>query len=217
MTGPDLTPVGKPTSRTGRPVLAVGWPLGFQALVDSGEVTDTPWQVHLGGEFLDLPEDAYRVWSLAVGGASRPELIKAAAAAGIAEADDAEEIVGGLMRADALVELDDDPLANSDIFEHLCICRVGIGLGNSAERPNAFRIGRVGGGVLATVDPRVFGVWSLSNGSVSIAEACRRLAANFSHTEEPDAEDFSWIVRQLAVNLRPLIRGGSAFLDLHGR
>lgn len=212
MNEPDYAAVGRPSSRTGRPVLAIGWPLGFQAVIESGEVSDAPYRVHLGGDFLHLPEDAYRVWLLAIGGASRAELIKAAEVDGIARAADADEIVGGLMRAQALIELDDDPLANSETFEHLRICRLGFGLGNSPERPNAFRIGLAEGGSRATVDSRVFGVWSLSNGSISIAASCRRLAESVSAPDDP--LDPSFIVGQVAVNLRSLMREGLILLDL---
>lgn len=214
MTQPDYTPVGRPKTRTGSPVLAVGWPLGFEAAVESGEVRDAPYVVARGGRYLDLPADAYRVWLMALGGTSRKELIEAVEAGGITDAGDADEIVSGLLRANAVVELDDDPLANAEILEHLRLCRVGIGLGNSVEQPNAFKIGAAGGGVRVVVDSRVYGVWGMSDGSVSIAEACRRLAKNVSDPDDPIEPSF--VVGQIAVNLGLLLREGVALLDLHG-
>lgn len=209
MTQPDYPLVGLPEARTGRPVLAVGWPLGFQVDVGSGDVPERPYVVRRGSRFIDLPESAYRIWTLAFGGASRQELITAAELDGL---DDAGEIVAALFRAETLVELDDDPLGNERLFEDLRLLPIGVVEGNSAESPNEFNIALPGLGLRAVVDFRVYRVYSLSDGARSIAEACRRLAQEASDLEAP--VDPRYVIGQVAINLRLLVRQGVARLDL---
>jgi hypothetical protein len=188
--------------RTGRAVLPVGFPLGL-AVAENGGREDQPYEIRKGAGAVDLAEPQYRLWLLAFDGLSRPDLLAACRTQEIAYAD---EIVDHLLRVGALVELEDDPAANVRLLERLRLHPMGIGVGNSRERPREWRIALPGLGVSVTVDIRVYMVWSDSVGAGSLADHCRRLARDVG--VEP-----ARILGQVTVNLALLLQQGVAYLD----
>lgn len=191
--------------RTGRALLPVGFPLGL-VVGEDGRRDEQPYEIRKGSGIVDLAESQYRIWLLAFDGLARPDLLAACRAQEIAYA---EEIVEDLVRVGALVELEDDPLANVRVLETHRLHPMGIGLGNSRERPREWRIALPGLGVGVTVDVRVYTVWSDSVCGGSLAGHCRRLARDVG--VEP-----ARILGQVAVNLAPLLQRGVAYLDEAG-
>lgn len=188
--------------RTGRAVLPVGFPLGLVVPEDGGR-DEQPYEIRKGAGSVDLAEGQYRLWLLAFDGLARPELLAACQAQEIPYAD---QIVEDLLRVGALVELEDDPLANVRLLERHRLHPMGVGVGNSRERPREWRIALPGLGVAVSVDVRVYTVWSDSVGGGSLAGHCRRLARQVG--VEP-----ARLLGQVAVNLAPLLQRGVAYLD----
>jgi hypothetical protein len=191
--------------RTGRAVLPVGFPLGL-VVAEDGRRDEQPYEIRKGAGVIDLAESQYRIWLLAFDGLARPDLLAACRAQEIAYAD---EIVEDLVKVGALVELEDDPLANVPLLDTLRLHPMGIGVGNSRERPREWRIALPGLGVGVTVDVRVYTVWSAAVCGGSLAGHCRRLARDVG--VEP-----ARILAQVAVNLAPLLQRGVAYLDEAG-
>jgi hypothetical protein len=183
-------------------MLPVGFPLGLAVAEDGGR-EDQPYEIRKGAGVVDLAESQYRLWLLAFDGHARPDLLAACRAQEIAYAED---IVEDLLRVGALVELEDDPLANVRLLERLRLHPMGIGVGNSRERPREWRIAQPGLGVSVTVDIRVYMVWSEGVSDGSVADHCRRLARGVG--VEP-----ARILGQVAVNLALLLQQGVAYLD----
>lgn len=200
---PTTSATGDAAERTGRPVLPVGYPLGMGVPVESGTAGTQPYQLRFGDKYLYLTESAYKLWLVALDGRSKLNLVEACREQGI---DQADAIVDGMLDGGPLVELEDDPVANKDLFEHLRLITTGIGMGNSEEQPTEFKIGLPGLGVRVTVDVRAYAVWSGSNGKKSIAQACREAA-------EEIRVDPSYLVGQAAVNLALFLREGVAYID----
>lgn len=188
--------------RTGRAVLPVGFPLGLVVREDGGR-DEQPYEIRKGTGSVDLAEGQYRLWLLAFDGLARPELLAACQAQEIPYAD---QIVEDLLRVGALVELEDDPLANVRLLERHRLHPMGVGVGNSRERPREWRIALPGLGVAVSVDVRVYTVWSDSVAGGSLAGHCRRLARQVG--VEP-----ARLLGQVAVNLAPLLQRGVAYLD----
>ena len=188
--------------RTGRAVLPVGFPVGL-VVPENGKQDEQPYEIRKGAGVIDLAESQYRLWLLAFDGLARPDLL---AACGAQEIPYAEEILADLLRVGALVELEDDPLANVRVLETHRLHPMGIGVGNSRERPREWRIALPGLGVALSVDVRVYTVWGGSVAGGSLAGHCRRLARDVG--VEP-----ARILGQVAVNLAPLLQRGVAYLD----
>lgn len=195
---------GEAEVRTGRPLLSVGYPLGMAVPIESGEPTDQPYELRYGSGYLQLAEVQYQLWLLALSGRKRSDLEVAAQEQGFSQADD---VIAGLLRVEALVELEDDPVANAPLFERLRLIPTGIGMGNSVEEPTEFKIGLPGLGAVLAVDLRTYDVWGGSDGRKTIAEVCREAAEQVGGVS-PDR-----FYGQVAVNLPVLLQEGVAYLD----
>lgn len=195
---------GEAGGRTGRPVLSVGYPLGMSVPIESGEPSDQPYELRYGSGYLQLAEVQYEIWWLARGGRPRSDLEVAAQEQGIPQAAD---VIAGLLHVEALVELEDDPVANAPLFERIRLIPTGIGMGNSVERPTEFKIGLPELGARIAVDLRTYDVWSGSDGRKTIAEVCREAA------QQAGGVDPDHFYGQAAVNLPILLQEGVAYLD----
>ena len=193
--------VGTAVASTGKPVLAVGYPLGFTAPLDGSEVPELPYAIRLGDATLDLAEEHWQLWLSAFDGGEKANLVAATARLGVERRS-----VDDLFAAGALIELEDVPAANADLFERLRILPTGIGLGNSADERARFRIALPGIGVRITTDVRAYHVWRRCDGRVTLAQACRDEAVDAGVAPEV-------VVAQIAVNLSWFLREGVIYLD----
>lgn len=188
---------------TGSAVLPVGFPLGTSHPLGIGEPVEQPQEIRKGESFYNVTAGQYAAWMLALQAADREVLEASCTASGLPNAG---ELIEDLLEAGLLVAMWDSPLQNLPLLESHRLLPVGLGFGNSLEHQDAFVIGQFGLGPRLTVDLRVYLVWGLSTRPISVAEACREVAATYDVDVEP-------VLGQLAVNLPLLIRHGAALLD----
>lgn len=203
-------------------VLPVGHDTGVFPAEDDPEQPDHH-QVRRGDELIGLPEPAYAVWSLCHGRANQHDQPAdrrwtRRAVQAIAERD-------GIGQARTLIrQLTDDDLATEVVpgskqgiwvAEAYRIAPTLLGLGNTAEDPGTYTIGRFGTPVLR-VSRNLYEVWRWSPVSHSLWDACQRFAAEerVNGETDPASANPEMVLAGVLDNLHGLLAGGAAYLDL---
>jgi hypothetical protein len=167
--------------------------------------------VRVGLEHVKLTQEEFGVWVLAHGtneigkGAwTVADVLELAGSVGISGA---EPIAGWLVDAGALT-LVDDPVQFSERFRSHSLL---VGLGNSAEEPDRYRIGLPGLPPVAVLDSMSFELWQWGPLAPSLWHTCElRAKVNAGLGEPVAAID---LVGDLLGDLRVLLVNSCAYLD----
>ena len=195
--------IGREVSRTGRPILAVGYPLGYTAPLDGSPASYVPYEVRLGDETVELSEPHWKLWLGAFAGADRPGLLSHAETLDL----DEEALTRDLFDAGLLIALEDTLKPTALSSSNCGLSPRGSDSANTEEDRPAFRIGLPQLGVRVISDYRMYDVWRQCDGRRTLADACRKVARDW------DVED-AQATRVAAANLALLLREGVIYLDV---
>ncbi|TDB99488.1 hypothetical protein E1091_06775 [Micromonospora fluostatini] len=204
-----------------RVIVPVGFSLGPQhRYVHPPDPVPETWEVHLGGDVVDLTEaelGAYGFAYVDVRGhaklqVNRRELVRSLTAAPNSPPD-AEALVTALIRRGLLLEFDPDgPL--EQVFRRYRLFPTAEGLGTTPEEPEYHRMGHHGQPRVA-VHNTAYVMWAFSFLHPNLWAACEYLAAEDEEEDQADADRGSAqeIAQEVAANLPMMIATQCAFLD----
>jgi hypothetical protein len=180
----------------------VGFPLGLVFEPD-GDIGTASGGVRVADSFQDLSAREYRVWLLSFARDGRSALVDACRAEGI---DDAPTIIEALLCAGLLVGIDsDDGVHLRAALEGLRLVTIGVGLGNSPDRPGYWAIGGTDMQPRAWLNFDGYCVWALSY-RYTIWGACEKVVEDVDRS--PSA-----VGREVVESLPALLGTASAYLD----
>lgn len=177
-------------------IVPVGLDLGPEHPADETETFH--YEILTGEQSVDLPEDAYRVWALAFPDVESQknrtftrEKLTALAIDNAGDTDRVKANIDALLESGLLVEYDPDSDEALRFLEQFRLIPCSVGMGNTPERPDMYRLGR-GGEVLLEVFSDIFSVWSLGLSTPSIWHATSAVAT--PDTDGTSATDIGHVV-----------------------
>ncbi|MEN3613861.1 hypothetical protein AAH979_30455 [Plantactinospora sp. ZYX-F-223] len=201
-----------------RVIVPVGFSLGPQhRYVRPADPEPESWEVHLGGDMVDLNDAEIGVYGAAfldVEGHSnlrvnRDWLVQSLLTAPKPQAD-AEGLVTGLLERGLLLEFDPEgPL--EEVFRRYRLFPTAEGMGTTPEEPEYHRMGHHNKALVA-VHNTTYTMWAFSFLHPNLWTACEYLAA-VDEGEEPSGLTASQVAREVALNLPMMIATQCAFLD----
>ncbi|MEV4210586.1 hypothetical protein [Micromonospora sp. NPDC049662] len=206
-----------------RVIIPVGFSLGPQhRYVRPADPTPESWEVHLGGDMLELTEDEVGVYGAAfldVEGHSklrvdRAQLVNSLLNAPIPQPR-AESLVGSLIDRGLLLEFDPEgPL--EDLFRRYRLFPTAEGMGTTPEEPHYHRMGHHNRALVA-VQNDAYVMWAFSFVHPNLWEACAYFARadeeELEGSEEPIGLTAEGVAREVALNMPMMIATQCAFLD----
>ncbi|MEU0549541.1 hypothetical protein [Micromonospora sp. NPDC005979] len=205
-----------------RVIIPVGFSLGPQhRYVRPADPMPESWEVHLGGDMLELTEDEVGVYGAAfldVEGHSklqvdRDRLIKALVTAPKPQPN-AARIVDRLIGRGLLLEFDPEgPL--EDLFRRYRLFPTAEGMGSTPEEPEYHRMGHQDRALLA-VHNTPYTMWAFSFLHPNLWAACEYLSAADEADSRADDEtrpEPAGVAREVALNLPMMVATQCAFLD----
>ncbi|GAB3156295.1 hypothetical protein GCM10027290_53970 [Micromonospora sonneratiae] len=159
--------------------------------------------VRVGDEFHQLSPGEYHIWLLATAHHSREALLQATRQAGYVDGD---QVLEALLGLGMMIELDPEDAKLDAQLAQLRLVSIAIGIGNSAEHPEAFAIGGPDLQPRALVGLDLYTVWGMSY-RASIWAVCQQIGALAE--EEPAA-----VARRVAAGIPVLVSNSCAYLDV---
>jgi len=205
-----------------RVIIPVGFSLGPQhKYVRPADPEPESWEVHLGGDMIDLTEDEIGVYGAAfldVEGHSklrvnRERLVESLLTAPTPQPA-AEHLVTNLMDRGLLLEFDPEgPL--DELFRRYRLFPTAEGMGTTPDEPEYHRMGHHNRPLVA-VHNTGYTMWAFSFLHPNLWVACEYLAAvdeDLGEDEEPSGLTAQQVAREVALNLPMMIATQCAFLD----
>jgi len=206
-----------------RVIVPIGFSLGPQhRYVRPADPEPEYWEVHLGGDMVELTADEVGVYGAAfldVEGHStlrvdRERLVRSLLTAPVPQPG-AERLVDDLIDRGLLLEFDPDgPL--EDLFQRYRLFPTAEGMGSTPEEPEYHRLGHHDKALVA-VHNTPYTMWAFSFLHHDLWAACQYLAADDEEAlaagEPPTDLTPAVIAREVAVNLPMMIATQCAFLD----
>jgi hypothetical protein len=184
-------------------LLPVGMPLGFFSMLRSSPLGREVAEIRLGARRLQLAPNLYEFWSQIARLRTRHGVREWAVAQEVPNADDA---LADLIAAQLVVELGLSAERDSDALAKHRLLPLGFGLGNTPEARHVFHVADQRGQSLYSMSGFSFGVWSLSDGYMSVQRACEASAALF-------AVDLRQAMERFSEELAGIILSGAGILD----
>lgn len=207
-----------------RVIVPVGLNMGQDfAACGSAERAPEYWQVHLGGEVVQLDADEVVAWGAAFMDPQQHaanEVDRQNLEARIRGLDNGlaepSPVVSRLLERGLLVEFDPDGGQLEALFSGLQLFPLAQGMGNTPENLDRYEIGFAGNS-LVEVGPNVYAIWSYAITEPSLWDACAGLAAGLDEDLEPGEQPYNLsaedIAGDVAAALPVLVTGACAFLD----
>lgn len=207
-----------------RVIVPVGLDMG-QDFAASGSAEHAPeyWQVHLGGELVQLDADETVVWGAAfldpqqhaVNEVNRQSLEARLRGMDRGPTDPAPTVTRLLERG-LLIEFDPVGGPLEAMFRGLQLFPLAQGMGNTPEHVDRYSIG-FGGRALVEVGPNVYSVWSYAITEQSLWDACAGLATGLDEDLAPGDHPYNLttedVAGDVAAALPGLVTSACAFLD----
>ncbi|MFF0150933.1 hypothetical protein [Micromonospora sp. NPDC005203] len=206
-----------------RVIIPVGFSLGPQhRYVRPADPKPESWEVHLGGDMLELTEDEFSVYGAAfldLEGHSKLRVDRARLVDLLLNASNpqpqVESLVGSLIDRGLLLEFDPEgPL--DDLFRRYRLFPTAEGMGSTPEEPHYHRMGHHNRALVA-VQNDAYVMWAFSFVHPNLWEACAYFARadeeELEESEEPIGLTAEGVARELALNMPMMIATQCAFLD----
>jgi hypothetical protein len=206
-----------------RVIVPVGFSLGPQhRYVRPPDPEPETWEVHLGGDIVDLTPDEVAVYGAAfldVEGHSKLQVDRARLVSSLLTAPEpepnAEHLVARLIDRGLLLEFDTEgPL--EPLFRRYRLFPTAEGMGTTPEEPEYHRMGHHNRPLVA-VHNDAYVMWAFSFLHPNLWEACvyyaRADEEELEAGEEPIGLTPESVAREVAVNLPMMIATQCAFLD----
>jgi hypothetical protein len=184
-------------------LLPVGTPLGFFSMLTASPLGREVAEIRHGTRRLQLAPDLYGFWSQIASLGNRAAVSEWARAQGVANADGA---LSDLLEAGLVIELGLSPELDLQALSKHRLLPMGYGLGNTPEARGVFHVADQRGQSLYSMSGFTFGVWSLSDGHMSVRQACEAAARLF-------AVDLGQAMKGIAEELAGIVVSGAGLLD----
>ncbi|WP_020637988.1 hypothetical protein [Salinispora arenicola] len=204
-------------------IVPAGFSLGPQhRYVRPADPTPESWEVHLGGDILELSEAEVGVYGTAFLHIEDHSQLKVNRARLIQELrtaphpqPDAQRLVDRLIDRGLLLEFDPEgPL--EELFRRYRLFPTAEGMGSTPEEPEYHRMGH-GNRPLVAVHNDAYVMWAFSFLHANLWEACAYFAKadqeELEEGEQPIGLTADRVAREVAVNLPMMIATQCAFLD----
>jgi hypothetical protein len=185
-------------------LLPVGMPLGFFSMLRSSPLGRDVAEIRHGARRLQLAPDLYEFWSQITRLSSRAAVREWALAQEVANAENA---LADLIDAGLVLELGLSPAQDLEALSQHRLLPMGFGLGNTPAMRSLFHVADQRGQSLHSMSGFSFGMWSLSDGHISVRQACEASARLF-------AVDLDEAVKQVAKELAGIVLSGVGILDV---
>ena len=198
-------PGTEPSFPSAEPLLVpVGMPLGFFSLATPSELGDEVAEIRHGHMRHQIAPALYEFWAQTANLCTRTGVRRWATEQDIANI---EVALADLVELGLVVELSSVPEQNGNVLRTHRLLPLGYGLGNTSEDRAAFYVADQHGEVIHVMSAFSYGVWSLSDGYLSVQDACETAATLFG-VHMSDA------LHHFADDLSAMVAGGAAILDL---
>lgn len=188
--------------------------------VPENERTDRNWAVHFGVDYVELTVDETKAWtgaSFDTERGARWEITRPVLEEFLRDEKDLRRpgpVVDSLLRRGLLIEFDPAGADLEALFSRVQLYPLREGLGNSAEDPGTYEIGRAGE-MFVGIPWEQYALWSHSLTCRSLWDACVELARGADG--EPGEQDMNStpesVATGLAMVLPALLTSGCAYLD----